>query len=129
MNCPNCKIPFVEEKAGKFSCVTCGWFEKVGKEWQGCEAPEPEPERTPEPEPEPSESQTPESLPPGESPPPQESPSEPDPAALEPNPAALEPNPAALEPDPAAQKPDTNRRDRSVKKYLGGLLTVTEVDE
>jgi len=52
MSCPNCKKPFVEEQAGKFSCVTCGWFEKVGEEWQGCEAPEPalEPEPAPEPE-------------------------------------------------------------------------------
>ena len=113
MNCPNCQIPFVEEKAEKYFCVACGWFEKVGKEWQGCEAPEPEPERTPEPEPEPSVSQAP----------------EPDPAALEPDPAALEPDPAALEPNPAAQEPDTNRSDLSVKKYLGGLFTVTEVDE
>ncbi len=111
MNCPNCKIPFVEEQAGKFSCVKCGWFEKVDKEWQGCEAPEPEPARTPEPEPEPVR------IP------------EPDPAALEPDPAARELDPAALEPDPAAQEPDPNRSDRSVKKYLGGLLTITEVDE
>ncbi len=103
MNCPNCKIPFVEEKAGKFSCVTCGWFEKVGKEWQGCEAPEPEPVTAYSPEPV-TESQS----------------------KSEPNPAALEPDPAALEPDPAAQEPDPAR---SVRKYLGGLVTITEVDE
>jgi len=96
MNCPNCKVPCVEEKNEKFFCVTCGWFEKVDREWVACEAPEPEPERIPESEPEP----------------------EPEPE-LEPDPAALEPDPAALEPDPA----------RSVKKYLGGLITITEVDE
>ncbi len=99
MNCPNCQLPIVEEKDEKIFCSSCGWFEKVGKEWQGCEAPEPEPERTPEPEPEPKP---------------------------EPVPAAQEPDPAALEPSPAAQEPGPNC---SVKKYLGGLLTVTEVDE
>ncbi len=108
MNCPNCQLPIVEEKAEKIFCSTCGWFEKVDKEWQGCEAPEPEPVRTPEPEPKPKPEP------------------EPDPAALEPDPAALEPDPAALGPDPAAQEPDPNR---SVKKYLGGLITITEVDE
>ncbi len=128
MNCPNCQTSFVEEKAEKFRCVTCGWFEKVGKEWQGCEAPEPELERTvetvapsssePELEPEPQSKRD-----------PCPAALEPNPAELEPNPAELEPNPAALEPGPAAQGPHTNCSDHSVKKYLGGLLTVTEVDE
>ncbi len=103
MKCPNCQLPIVEEKAEKIFCSTCGWFERVGKEWKGCEAPEPEPERTPEPEPEP----------------------EPEPKP-EPEPAALEPDPAAHEPDPAAHEPGP---DCSVKKYLGGFLTITEVDE
>lgn len=111
MNCPNCKTPFVEEKAEKYFCGTCGWFEKVGKEWQGCEAPEPEPARTPEPEP--------------------------DPAALEPDPAAQEPDPAALEPDPARPVETLEEIQarvnppgvHNVKKYLFGLITVTEVDE
>jgi len=102
MNCPNCQLPIVEEKDEKILCSACGWFEKVGKEWRGCEAPEPEPEpeRTPEP----------------------------NPAALEPNPAALEPNPAALEPDPAGMEPSPEPV-HSVKKILGGLITITEVDE
>jgi len=45
-------------------------------------------------------------------------PSEPSPAALEPSPAALEPDPVEHEPTPVPQ----------VKEYLGGLLTITEVD-
>ena len=128
MNCPNCQIPFVEEKAGKFRCVTCGWFEKVGKEWQGCEAPEPEPvsvseptppsDSEPEPEPEPQSKRD-----------PGPAALEPNPAKLEPDPAAHEPDPAALEPGPAAQEPHTNCSDHSVKKFLGGILTVTDVDE
>jgi len=112
MNCPNCKTPFVEEKAGKYFCVTCGWFDLVDKEWQGCKAPEPELEPSPQtkenPEPEPVPELT-----------------EPDPAAHEPDPAAHEPDPAAHEPDPAAHEPEPG----SVKKYFGGLVTVTEVDE
>jgi uncharacterized Zn finger protein (UPF0148 family) len=85
MKCPNCEQPFAEERAGKFQCAACGWFEKIDKEWKSCEAP-----------------------PPGESPAPQEP--EPDPipepesAAHEPDPAANEPDPAANEPDPAAEK-------------------------
>ena len=62
--------------------------------------------------------EAPESPPPlGESPPPQE----PDPPP--------EPDPATHEPDPAAHEPDPGYSDRSVKSYLGGLITVTEVDE
>ena len=95
MKCPNCTMPFVEEKAPKFLCSTCGWLELDGEEWKKADAPE--------------------SPPPGESPPPQE----PEPAAQEPDPAALEPDPAALEPDPNPK----------VKKILGGLITITEVDE
>ena len=108
MNCPNCKIPFVEEKAEKYFCVTCGWFEKVGKEWQGCEAPEPDDKFIDD---------------------------HPVPTALdEPDPAALEPDPAAQEPDPAETLEETQAKVNppgvhNVKKYLGGLLTVTEVDE
>lgn len=119
MNCPNCKTAFIEEKAGKKRCVTCGWFELVDKEWRSCEAPEVEQE--PEPE---LQSESP---PLRESPPPQE----PSPAALEPDPAALEPDPA----HPAETLEETQARVNppgvhSVKKYLGGLLTVTrEVDE
>jgi len=95
MNCPNCKIPFIEEKAPKFLCSACGWFEKVGKEFNNCDAPESPPPQEPDPPPEPS-------------PPP------------EPNPAKQEPDPAALEPGPKSK----------VKKYFGGLLTITrEVDE
>ncbi|KKN29768.1 hypothetical protein LCGC14_0840660 [marine sediment metagenome] len=118
MKCPNCTQPFIEERPPKFLCSTCGWLEKIDKEWKSCDAPE--------------------SPPPGESPPPQESASEPEPKTTaqihsvqnvpqpELNPAALEPDPAAHEPDPAAHEPGPNC---SVKKYLGGLLTVTEVDE
>jgi len=102
MNCPNCKQPFAEERPPKFLCSVCGWLEKIGKEWENCEAPE--------------------------SPPPQESPTAQE-LEPEPEPAAHEPDPAAHEPDPAAPEPDTNLSDLSVKKYLGGLLTVTEVDE
>ena len=107
MKCPNCQLPFDEEKAPKFLCSTCGWLEKVGKEWKNCDAPE--------------------SPPPGESPPPQETPPPPEPSPPpEPDPAAQEPDPAAQEPDPAALEPDPK-----VKSYLGGLLTVTrtEIDE
>lgn len=114
MNCPNCKTPFVEEKAGKYFCEACGWFEKVGKEWQGCEAPEPEPEpvAVPEPEPEP----------------------EPNPAALEPDPAALEPDPAAQEPGPAETLEKIQAKVNppgvhNVREILGGIITITEVDE
>ena len=39
----------------------------------------------------------------------------------EPGPAP-EPVPAALEPDPTAQEPE-------IKKYLGGIVTVTEIDD
>jgi len=113
MKCPNCQLPFVEEKDGKYFCSTCGWLEKVGKEWQSCDAPKSEPgsqnltsdlsgSQTKEPE-SPQEPVT---------------PPEPDPARLEPDPAALEPDPSALEPDPSC-----------VKSYLGGLVTITEVDE
>jgi hypothetical protein len=107
MKCPNCQLPFTEEKAPKFLCSTCGWLELVGKEWKNCEAPE--------------------SQPPGESPPPQE----PDPPP-EPNPPPEpslppEPDPAIQEPDPAALEPDPKPK---IKKYLWGLITVThEVDE
>ena len=52
-----------------------------------------------------------------EAPEPAQSP-EPDPAALEPDPAILEPGPDP-ESGPAPQ----------VKKYLGGIITVTEFDE
>jgi len=34
MRCPNCRILIVKKKAGQFLCRRCGWFEKVGKEWQ-----------------------------------------------------------------------------------------------
>lgn len=102
MKCPNCSQPFIEEHPPKFLCSTCGWLEKIDKEWKICEVPESPPPQEPEPEPEPVR----ELLP------------EPDPAAHEPNPAELEPNPAALELDP-----------NSVKSYLGGLITITEVDE
>ncbi len=34
MRCPNCRKPIVKKKAGQFLCRRCGWFEKVGKEWQ-----------------------------------------------------------------------------------------------
>ncbi|MBA7530963.1 hypothetical protein ES705_23174 [subsurface metagenome] len=34
MRCPNCRIPIVKKKAGQFLCRRCGWFEKIGKEWQ-----------------------------------------------------------------------------------------------
>ena len=105
MNCPNCKKPFVAERSGKFQCVDCGWFEKVDNEWRVCSEPESSGSQTTEPES------------------PQEPglPTEPYPAALDPNPAALEPDPAKLEPSPEPQA--------NVKEYLGGLLTVTEVDE
>ena len=102
MNCPNCGLPFVVEKAEKFSCSTCGWMEKVGKEWKNCGAPESQPSQgSPDPPP------------------------EPDPAALEPDPAAHEPDPAALEPGPAAEEPSPEH----VKKLLGGYLTITETNE
>ena len=61
-----------------------------------------------------------EAPPPGESPTPQE----PEPAAHEPDPAAHEPDSAAHEPEPVAYEPDSK-----VKSYLGGLLTVTEIEE
>lgn len=109
MNCPNCQLPFVEEKDEKFFCSTCGWLEKVGKEWKSCDAPVLESSPKPGPEPEPV----------------QETSSEPDPAKRDPCPASLEPDPAELEPDPAALEPDPS----CVKSYLGGLVTVTEVDE
>jgi len=109
MKCPNCQQPFTEEQDPKFFCSTCGWLERDGKEWKKCEAPPPGESPTPqEPEPEPDP------IP------------EPDPPALEPDPAALEPDPAAREPDPAAEEPTP---DNVTKSYLGGLLTVTEVDE
>ena len=102
MDCPNCKKPFVAERGDKFQCVDCGWFEKVDNEWRNCEGPAPEPESPPTPEPEP--------------------------ARRDPSPAALEPDPAALEPDPATQEPSPEPQ-ANVKEYLGGLITITEVDE
>jgi len=109
MKCPNCQQPFTEEQDPKFFCSSCGWLERDGKEWKKAQAPEPPP--------------------PGESPPPQEPEPEPEP---EPDPPA-EPDPAAHEPDPAAHEPDPAAHELSpenvTKSYLGGLLTVTEVDE
>jgi uncharacterized Zn finger protein (UPF0148 family) len=113
MKCPNCQLPFTEEKDPKFLCSTCGWLEKVGKEWKSCESPESPPPQESEPDPVAHE--------------PEPVAHEPDPAAHEPDPAAHEPDPAAQEPDPAALEPDPKPK---VKKYLGGLLTIThEVDE
>ena len=112
MKCPDCKQPFIEERPPKFLCSTCGWLEKIDKEWKNCEAPPPgesPPPQDPEPEPEPEPAAH-----------------EPEPAAHEPDPAALEPDPAALEPDPAAEEPSP---DNVKKSYLGGWVTVTEVDE
>ncbi len=100
MPCPNCKKPFVVEQDGKSQCWDCGWFECVDGEWKVCSDPSPEPEPAPEPSP----------------------------AATEPDPAAIEPDPAAIEPDPALHEPSPEPAG-SVKKYLGGLITVTEVDE
>lgn len=112
MQCPNCKKPFVVERDGKCQCWDCGWFQQVDNEWRNIDEPvfDSSPELGPEPEPV------------------QEPSPEPSPAALEPNPAALEPNPAALEPDPASQEPSPEPP-HSVKEYLGGLITVTEIDE
>jgi len=107
MNCPNCKKPFVVEQGGKFQCFDCGWFEQVDNEWRNIDAPIFGTSPEPGPEPEPVQEPSPES--------------ELSPAALEPNPAALEPNPAAQEPSPEPP--------HSVKEYLGGLITITEVDE
>lgn len=107
MKCPNCTVPFVEEKAPKYLCSTCGWLELIGREWKNCGAPESPPPQ--------------ESPPPPESPPPQESTPEPKPKPSppsEPSPATLEPNPRALEPGP---KP-------KVKSLLWGLITVTETE-
>ena len=103
MKCPNCTMPFVEEKAPKFLCSTCGWLELVGKEWKSTEAPE--------------------SPAPQESPPSQESPPPAEP--VEPNPAAHEPSPAANEPDLAAHEPSPGPK---VKNILGGLVTITETE-
>jgi len=109
MKCPNCKQPFIEERPPKFHCSKCGWLEKIDKEWKNCEAPESPAPQEPEPDPEPEPEPTP----------------EPDPAAHEPDPAANEPDPAAHEPDPAANEPTPVN---VTKSYLGGLVTVTEVD-
>jgi len=118
MNCPNCHLPFVEEKAEKFHCSTCGWMEKVDKEWKSCDAPESQaPQESPDPPPEPKTQAL--DLPPAEL-----EPAEPDPPP-EPNPAALEPNPSAQEPNPAQMEPSPNH----VKKLLGGYLTITETNE
>lgn len=125
MNCPNCQNPIVEEKGEKIHCDACGWFEKVGKEWQGCEAPEPSPETLPVPES--LSKDEPETKTTAQIREVQNVPrSEPNPADLEPDPAERDPGPAAHEPDPAKTEPEPTH---SVKKYLGGLLTVTEVDD
>ena len=116
MKCPNCHLPFAEEKGEKFFCSTCGWLEKIDKEWKSCAAPPPgESPPPPEPEPEPEPGSEPEPDPP----------SEPDPAAHEPDPAALEPDPAAQEPNPAQMEPSPNH----VKKILGGWVTITETNK
>lgn len=114
MNCPNCNQPFTEERAEKFFCSTCGWLEKVGKEWKSCDAPESQaPQESPDPPP------------------------EPDHAAHEPDPAAHEPDPAALEPDPAAHSAETLEETQArvnppgvhnVKKLFGGLVTITKTE-
>lgn len=50
--------------------------------------------------------------------------------APEPSPAALDPVPAALDPDRAIQEPTPEPDpEPQVKKYLGGIVTVTEIDE
>lgn len=113
MKCPNCKQPFIEERPPKFQCSVCGWMEKIDKEWKNCEAPESPAPQEPEPDPEPDPEPEPEPTP------------EPDPAAHEPDPAEHEPDPAAHEPNPAAEEPSPDH----VKKILGGLITITEVDE
>lgn len=100
MKCPNCTMPFVEEKAPKFLCSTCGWLELVGKEWKSTEAPE--------------------------SPAPQESPAPAEP--VEPNPAAHEPSPAANEPDPATHEPSPESKVKTVLGGLV-TITETEIEE
>ena len=100
MPCPNCRKPFVVEQDGKGQCFDCGWFVYSDGVWKVCKEPSPEPEPA----------------------------SEPDPAKTEPDPAALEPDPAALEPDPAKHEPSPVPQ-ANVKEYLGGLVTVTEIDE
>lgn len=100
MKCPNCTMPFVEEKAPKFLCSTCGWLELVGKEWKSTDAPE--------------------------SPAPQESPAPAEP--VEQNPAAHEPSPAANEPDPATHEPSPEPKVKKILGGLV-TITETEIEE
>ena len=41
VRCPNCRSLFVKKQKGMYFCSICGWFEKVGKEWQNRGEPEP----------------------------------------------------------------------------------------
>lgn len=93
MQCPNCQNTFVEERADKFRCAGCGWFEKVDDEWRVCEPP-------PEPEPQ------------GPQPPEPQGPQPPEPQGPQP-------------PEPRGPQPPEPK----VTEYLGGLVTVTELDE
>lgn len=57
MNCPSCKIDFIEKRNTAFLCKNCGWLTQVDNKWITCPEPakitEPEPKPEPKPEPDP----------------------------------------------------------------------------
>ena len=122
MQCPNCQKLFVKEQAGKFRCEDCGWFEKVDDEWRVCEAPEHEQEPSSGELPEPEQGTSSEMLPEPEPPEP-DGPQPPEPEPQPPEPDGPQPSEPVVvsEPEPGP--------DPKVKKILGGLITITEVDE
>jgi hypothetical protein len=118
MQCPNCsKDTFVERPAaGKFECVTCGWFEQVDGIWKVTDAPaseqkSPAQEQAPLPAPAPAPKPAP----------------KPAPAPELKQSVEVEPGPEDSQTPKSEPNPDQD--DNNVKQYLGGLITVTEVDE
>jgi hypothetical protein len=101
MNCVNCDSEFIEQRGAAYRCSTCGWLTQVDGKWCSC----PEPPLVPEPK-----------------------------MSVPDVPASAEPVP---EPEPAEQLSDSQpTRDRldhkpqpTVHEYLGGLVTVTEIDD
>jgi len=113
-NCPNCKTEFTHRRENAHYCESCdSWFTEVDGIWRAC--PEPAKKQDAEPQPEPA-------LPVRD----RESASE---MSHRENQPKTEDSRAARGDDLAPRGRTTGNAESEVKSYLGGLVTVTAVED
>ncbi len=98
--CPNCSNEFIEQRETACHCQACGWLKQIDGKWMTCPEPAKPKDAEPPTEPKPIERTVPAS-----------------------------PGPVPAEPDDDDAQSQTQDRPSNVRSYLGGLVTVTEIEE